>query len=188
MIREIAGAADYCITPPRAFMTFSRPVLNTKGMKQLWIAMSCTAVVLVSQSASMSAQDRGPSPSKPGIEGPKNAREWKHLRAQARTREDFLALTKWCESQAALSRSKQAASEAELREYYKEGRFFNSSKNGPRRDEVLTKQIESYKNRAKHWSALGARYMAKAQPSVEVMAGADRDAKPGQADAAPVKK
>lgn len=159
-------------------------------MKQLWIATLSMVGVLAAQPSSAAMQNAEAGSSRVAPDGPKNTHEWKRLRAEARTSDDFLALAKWCESRAGAYRAKQAASEAELREYYAAGRFFNQSKNAPRRDEVLKREIETDEKLVKHWTELGGIYVSKAQEleAAEQPAMTGGDASPGRHDSVTVKK
>jgi hypothetical protein len=80
-------------------------------------------------------------------------REWKRLRAHARTAAEFHTLAEWARSKAELYRKKQADAEAALREYYA-----NSGPQAvpkyPQRDLSIKLDIAHYRDLAKHWSEI----------------------------------
>jgi len=127
-------------------------------MKQLCISIGCVCALLVLRPAPIAGQDAANAKSAVSI--PKNNREWKRLRASARTSDDFHALSGWCVLQAELYRRKQADCEGELRDYYAKDRF-NPPK-PPGRDVALKNEIATYRERAKHWRELADLYSAKA--------------------------
>ncbi len=93
---------------------------------------------------------------------PLNSGQFKCLRSQARTAEDFKALSKWCRQRAETYRKKKEDCEAELREYYSRPSPLALAKYPPR-DKSLKALIAHYRELSARWSELENLYSKKAQ-------------------------
>ena len=140
-------------------------------MKRVCLFACAIAAFFFLQSAGLAGQDTTVANSQDVTDVPKTSREWKQLRAKAKTQTEYQALSKWCDSQAGECRRHQASLELELRDYYAHDCCSNPVKQRPRRDEILKSQIEGCRRSGKRWSDLAALYSVKAQtletPSVE---------------------
>lgn len=95
---------------------------------------------------------------------PGNSREWKRAQAHAQTPEQFDALSRWCRSQAELSRQQQAHCESELRDSYAHPPAHPFPKNPPR-EQVLRTLAGGYQRQAAEWDRLAEVYSSKARIS-----------------------
>ena len=138
-------------------MPFSSLAGHTGDMRPYRLTVSFAAAVLFAQIAVLALQETG-SPA-PDVAAPRNAREWKRLRGHARTSQEFYALSKWCQVQAAQCRKNQADCEEELRHYDAHPSF---PKNPPR-DQTLRNLISSYRRQAQRWSEFADGYTQKAK-------------------------
>jgi len=133
------------------------------GMTQYRITLSFTAAALFAQSALLALQEtRLPDPAVSQIAVPRNSREWKRLRGHARTPEEFYALSRWCQAQAAQCRKKQASCEEELRAFYAHPPVPPFPKSPPR-DQTLRGLIAGYRNQAQRWTEFADAYSRKAK-------------------------
>jgi len=91
----------------------------------------------------------------------KTYRDWKRLRAQARTAGDFHKLDAWCEKQAELYQKRAAGYEAELHDYYRNPSARPVPKTPPFEQNLKT-LIAHYRDLARTWSDLAAVMSQKA--------------------------
>jgi len=91
----------------------------------------------------------------------KTYRDWKRLRAQARTAGDFHKLDAWCEKQAELYQGRAASYEAELHDYYRNPSARPVPKTPPFEQNLKT-LIAHYRDLAKTWSHLATVMSGKA--------------------------
>jgi hypothetical protein len=144
-------------------MPFSPPVGETETMRPFRLKVSLAAAALFAQSAVPAIQEaQQPGPAKSAGVVPKNQREWKRLRAHARTPEQLRALAQWCEAQAAACRRSQADCEAELRELTQRPNTHPFPANPPR-DHILRTLIAHYRKQAVRWMEFAHGYSQKAE-------------------------
>ena len=92
----------------------------------------------------------------------KSYRDWKHLRAHARTAPEFHKLAEWCGTQAEASRRKAADYEAELNAYRDQPNAWRGGAKNQPAGQNLKILIAHYRDLEKHWTALGASMKQKA--------------------------
>jgi len=138
-------------------------------MKRACVSTYVIMVSFVLHSAGLTGH-AAPADSRDNTDVPKTSREWKQLRAKAKTPKEYQALAKWCDSQAGEFQRRQAGMESELRDYYANQCCYNPVKQRPRRDEILKSQIESCKRDGKRWSDLATRFSTKATTLATVSA------------------
>jgi hypothetical protein len=95
----------------------------------------------------------------PEIEG---YRDWKRLRAEAHTAEEFRKLAEWCSTQVSLNRAKAAMYDLEWKHYYSNPTFRAEAKY-PSREQQLKTLVAHYRELSKHWEDLGAEMRGKAE-------------------------
>ena len=89
-----------------------------------------------------------------------NSREWKRLRAQARTPEDFAKLAEWCNHQVAENLGKAERCDRERQEFLQQP--VGTGPKYPPRDQTLRTLASHYRELAAHWKALGEECSARA--------------------------
>ena len=87
-----------------------------------------------------------------------NDREWKSLRAHARTRAEFIALADYCDRKAVENQRKAHECEEDLRLVLLHPNTYGRAPKWPLRDQTLRQLLAKYQAEQAKWKALGEDY------------------------------